>query len=154
LAGPEACSPPDARIGRQAATAGRSGASFWYPDARALCPRVHVCGGGSNVPGRGDLRQTLAGASKGVYRVFHIDVMVFHMKKTTLMIPEPLMRRLKVEAGRRNTTISALVERALRLLLEEQTDAAEARPLPSYTCGRPAVDVANRDALYDRMDRE
>lgn len=80
--------------------------------------------------------------------------MVFHMK-TTLVIPDPLMRRLKREAARQRTTISALVERALRLLLDEEARAtAEPPPLPVFSGGRPHVDVANREALYEAMERD
>jgi hypothetical protein len=78
--------------------------------------------------------------------------MVFHMK-TTLMIPDPLMRRLKREAARQRTTVSALVERALRLLLEEGEPVGPLRPLPRFHGGRPRVDVANREALYEAMER-
>jgi hypothetical protein len=78
--------------------------------------------------------------------------MVFHMK-TTLMIPDPLMRRLKREAARQRTTVSALVERALRLLLEEAQPAGPLLPLPRFHGGRPRVDVANREALYEAMER-
>jgi hypothetical protein len=81
------------------------------------------------------------------------DCMDFHMK-TTLMIPDPLMRRLKREAARQGTTISALVERALRLLLDERAPAAELPELPRFSCGRPSVDVANREALYQVMEQD
>jgi hypothetical protein len=78
--------------------------------------------------------------------------MVFHVK-TTLMIPDPLMRRLKREAARQRTTVSALVERALRLLLEEAEPVGPLAPLPRFHGGRPRVDVANREALYEAMER-
>ncbi|HUE96558.1 MAG TPA: ribbon-helix-helix protein, CopG family, partial [Longimicrobiaceae bacterium] len=81
-------------------------------------------------------------------------VMVFHMK-TTLQIPDPLMRRLKREAARQRTTLSTLVERALRMLLEADShDSAAAPPLPHFHGGRPLVDVANREALYQAMERD
>jgi Ribbon-helix-helix protein, copG family len=79
--------------------------------------------------------------------------MVFHMK-TTLIIPDPLLRRLKREAARQRTTVSALVERALRLLLEEEEAPSRTlAPLPRFHGGRPRVDVANREALYEAMER-
>jgi len=78
--------------------------------------------------------------------------MVFHMK-TTLIIPDPLMRRLKREAARQGTTISALVEQALRLLLEERLVPVEVPALPRFSCGRARVDVANREALYQVMEQ-
>ncbi len=80
--------------------------------------------------------------------------MVSHMK-TTLIIPDPLMRRLKREAARQRTTVSALVERALRLLLEgEEAPAGSLAPLPRFHGGRARVDVANREALYEVMERD
>lgn len=79
--------------------------------------------------------------------------MVFHMK-TTLIIPDPLLRRLKREAARQRTTVSALVERALRLLLEEEEAPPRSlAPLPRFHGGLPRVDVANREALYEAMER-
>jgi predicted transcriptional regulator len=74
--------------------------------------------------------------------------------KTTVVIPDALMGRLKQEAARGKTTMSELIERALRQLLEAeaQQQAPALTPLPSFNMGRPAVDVANRDALYDAME--
>ncbi len=78
--------------------------------------------------------------------------MVCHMK-TTLVIDDEIMRRLKAEAARRGTTISNLVESALRAMLEERADGApELPPLPSFDLGRPSVDVADRDALFQAME--
>ncbi|MGQ0562900.1 MAG: ribbon-helix-helix protein, CopG family [Gemmatimonadota bacterium] len=73
--------------------------------------------------------------------------------KTTLLIPDPLMRRLRREAARQRTTISALVERALRLMLDGARPAGPLPQLPSFAGGRPHVDVANREALYETMER-
>ena len=79
-------------------------------------------------------------------------LMVFHMK-TMLIIPDPSMRRLKREAARQRTTVSALVERTLRLLLEESEPTGPLAPLPRFHGGQPRVDVANREALYEAMER-
>jgi hypothetical protein len=77
--------------------------------------------------------------------------MVFHMK-TTLHIDDTVMRRLREEAARRGTTISALVEAALRQLLEVKAhDGDELPPLPSFDSGGSYVDLADRDALYRLM---
>jgi len=73
--------------------------------------------------------------------------------KTTLMIPDPLMRRLKREAARQRTTVSALDERAIRLLLEERELVGPLVPLPRFHGGRLRVDVANREALYEAIER-
>lgn len=108
--------------------------------------------------GRGEPAQhrvVLTGDPSGAFSLtpIHIGCMLFHMK-TTLVIPDPLMRELKREAARQRTTISALVERALRRLLQGEPAAPQLADLPRYPCGRPAVDVANREALYELMEQD
>lgn len=79
--------------------------------------------------------------------------MVFHMAKTTLVIDDQVMRRLRQEAARQGRTISELVEAALRLMLERgRTPVAALPPLPAFEGGRPLVDVADREALYQAME--
>ncbi len=77
--------------------------------------------------------------------------MVSHMK-TTLNIDDQVMKRLRREAARLDTTMSELVETALRRLLTPQHSAVPLPPLPTFHAGRTRVDVANRDTLYDQMD--
>ena len=78
--------------------------------------------------------------------------MVIHMK-TTLIIDDRIMRRLKVEAARRRTTVSSLVEAALRTLLDgPQTRKQEMPPLPAFDLGEARVDIANRESLYQAME--
>ncbi len=81
--------------------------------------------------------------------------MVFHMK-TTLNIDDSVMRRLREEAARRRTTISELVEAALRRILAETSPKADregTRPvLPTWRSGGPLVDVSNRAELYSAME--
>jgi hypothetical protein len=73
--------------------------------------------------------------------------------KTTLNIPAQLMRRLKQEAARRGTTMSSLVEGALRAFLDPKNDAVgNVAPLPVFHVGRSMVDVSDRDELYDVLD--
>jgi hypothetical protein len=76
--------------------------------------------------------------------------MIFHMK-TTLIIPDTLMRELKRRAARRGETLSAVVAEALRRGLDEPAPA-ELPPLPVHAMGRPLVDVADRDALLRAME--
>lgn len=73
--------------------------------------------------------------------------------KTTLVIDDEVMRRLRERAAREGRTISELVEAALRRLLQapQRTEA----PLPelsSFDGGRPRVDVPDREALYRAME--
>jgi hypothetical protein len=72
--------------------------------------------------------------------------------KTTLVIDDQIMIRLREEAARQGRTLSELVEAALRRMLEPQEKPAELPPLPVFHGGRPLVDVADRDALYQAME--
>jgi hypothetical protein len=72
--------------------------------------------------------------------------------KTTLVIDDQVMRRLKQEAARQGRTISEMVESALRHLLEPDTARAPIAELPTFRGGRELVDVADREALYRTMD--
>ncbi len=84
------------------------------------------------------------------------------MKKTTLNIDETVMARLKQEALRRKTTMGALVEAGIRRILAEGEGVAAGAPagagalpaLPVKAMGRPLVDVADRAALSELLDRE
>jgi plasmid stability protein len=77
--------------------------------------------------------------------------MLFHMK-TTLILPDHVVRELKRRAARRGETLSAIVAETLRKGLAQPQDAPVLEPLPTYNMGRPLVDVADRDALYRAMD--
>lgn len=80
--------------------------------------------------------------------------MVFHMK-TTLNIDEQVMRRLKQEAARTGKTMSELVEAGLRRVLAD-AEATGGQPLPrlpAWDSGGAKVDVADRDALLDAMEK-
>lgn len=79
--------------------------------------------------------------------------MVFRMK-TTLVIDDGVMRRLKEEAARTRSTISELVESALRRFLEAPDPKADddLPALPSFDSAGALVDVADREALYGAME--
>ena len=85
----------------------------------------------------------------------HTNHMVFHMK-TTLNIDDRVMQRLREAAARQGRTMSELVEAGLRRVLEESEDGGDQvrEPLPQWQSGGAHVDVANRDALHDRMDQD
>ena len=77
--------------------------------------------------------------------------------KTTLNIDDTVMQRLKEEAARRQTTMSALVEAGLRLILDTGSARPAERdlpPLPSWNGGAELVDLADRDALYEAMEAD
>ena len=78
--------------------------------------------------------------------------MVFHMK-TTLIINDEIMGRLREEAAKRKKNISELVEAALRRMLEEPPDEVkELPPMPEFDGRKMLVDVANRASLYQAME--
>lgn len=79
--------------------------------------------------------------------------MVCNMK-TTLNIDDTIMNRLRREAARQGKTMSELVEAALRLLLQTpgRKSKPKLRPLPTFHGGKPVVDIADRNALYDAME--
>ena len=77
--------------------------------------------------------------------------------KTTLNIEETVMQRLREEAARRGTTMSALVEAGLRRVLAapEVMDSPETLPpLPSWNGGEELVDISDREALYRALEEE
>ena len=81
--------------------------------------------------------------------------MVFHMK-TTLNIDDTVMKRLRQEAARRGTTMSALVEAGLRRVLDGETDEAaggnKLPKLPVWSSGGARIDLSNREELYLTME--
>ena len=72
--------------------------------------------------------------------------------KTTLILPDQLMRELKRRAAARGQTLSAVVEEALRKGLAPAERDVDVAPLPTHRMGRPRVDVADRDALQRAME--
>ena len=73
--------------------------------------------------------------------------------KTTLNIDDTVMRRLRHEAARQGRTMSEMVETALRLLLLPKTPQQSLKPLPRFRGGGALVDIADREALYEAMER-
>lgn len=76
--------------------------------------------------------------------------MVFHMKKTTLMIPDSLFRKLKQRAAERGETMSSLVTEFLRRGLEGRSARTKLPPLPTFRAGEILVELNDREAL-DRV---
>jgi len=82
----------------------------------------------------------------------HTMRMVSRMK-TTLNISDTTMSQLRQEAARQGRTMSELVEAALRMLLTKPKTEGTLPPLPEFHSGGARVNVANREALYDVMER-
>ncbi len=78
--------------------------------------------------------------------------------KTTLNIDDSVMQRLREEAARRGTTMSALVEAGLRRVLAPELPAADKAddppPLPTWNSGGHLVNIDDRDALYRAMEED
>jgi len=72
--------------------------------------------------------------------------------KTTLILPDHIVRELKRRAARRGETLPAVVAEAHRRGLAAPDAPRDLPPLPRYRMGRPMVDLADRDALYRAMD--
>lgn len=80
--------------------------------------------------------------------------MIFHMR-TTIVIDDELFRELKKRAAEENRTLSEVTQEALRrgLLRREAARRSRRIRLPSFAMGRPAVDLADRNQLFDVLDR-
>jgi hypothetical protein len=79
--------------------------------------------------------------------------MIFHMR-TTLIIDDDLFRRLKRLAAQENRTLSEVTQEVLRRGLRDLPKPRRgAVKLPTFSLGRPLVDVADRDQLYEVLDR-
>lgn len=74
--------------------------------------------------------------------------------RTTLNLDDRLMRAAKREAAARGTTLTALIEGALRAeLAPAPARAGYALELPVVEGRRePSVDISDRDALYKALD--
>lgn len=70
--------------------------------------------------------------------------------KTTLILPDNLVRALKRRAADRGTTLSEVVAEALRRGLAKETESP-LLPLPVHSLGAARVDIADRDALAQAM---
>ena len=72
--------------------------------------------------------------------------------KVALNIEATLMKRLRVEAARRGTTIDALVEAGLEHVLAAPDSGLRSvdglPPLPTWRSGGTKVNIASRDELY------
>lgn len=71
--------------------------------------------------------------------------------KTTLMLPDNLVRAIRRRAAERGTTLSQIVAEALARGLEAGP-ATTVVPLPTHRMGKPLVDLADRNALLDAIE--
>ncbi len=72
--------------------------------------------------------------------------------KTTLEIPDGLMRDLKEKAAREGKTMSELVEGALRTMLEQPPEQKKLPPMPTFDSGGFFMNIDSRAEYLDAMD--
>jgi hypothetical protein len=72
--------------------------------------------------------------------------------KATIVIDDGVFVRVKHEAARRKSTISSVIESAVRQSLDPKPMTKRLRRLPAFHRGKELVDVADRDALYTAME--
>lgn len=80
--------------------------------------------------------------------------MNFHMR-TTLVIDDALFRELKRRAAEQKRTLSQVTQETLRRGLAPVRSSKRRKRvrLPSFALGRPKVDLADRDQIFDVLDR-
>jgi hypothetical protein len=72
--------------------------------------------------------------------------------KTTLEIPEGVMRELKAKAARDGKTMSELVEAALRTFLDERPERTALPPMPTFRSGGFLMNIDSRAEYLDALD--
>lgn len=74
--------------------------------------------------------------------------------KTTLVLDDALVERVRERAKERGVSMSSVVEEAIVRMLAEPAALATWEPndLPSFPMGPFLVDITDREALYDAMD--
>lgn len=88
-----------------------------------------------------------------VWMVFRRGSMFFRMK-TTLILPDPVYRKLKRLATERGETLSHLVTELLRRGLAYPPERSDLPDLPSRRVGEILVDLDDREELYRVLDEE
>jgi hypothetical protein len=112
----------------------------------------------AGVPLTSPRRDRLAGEllSNTHCRIYGYLILLSHMK-TTLDMDDDLMRRAKQQAAADGVTLRTFVEDALRarMLPANPKRAPFKLTLPVIEGhAPPAVDIADREALYDLMERQ
>jgi hypothetical protein len=75
--------------------------------------------------------------------------------RTTLVIDDELIRELKRRAAEENRTLSDVTQETLRRGLARARPSRRRRrvKVPTFAMGEPRIDVADRDQLYEILDR-
>lgn len=78
------------------------------------------------------------------------------IRRTTVALDEITFERVLEMARRQGRTFQECVNELLRVGLEAvgSRGNSPSAPLPVFDLGEPAVDLGDRDALYDLMERD
>jgi hypothetical protein len=80
--------------------------------------------------------------------------MISSMKRTTLILSDRRLAEVKRVAADRGQTISAVVDEFLAEgVRRAKAPKGKLEPLPIFRMGEASVNIADRDRLYDVMDR-
>jgi hypothetical protein len=80
-------------------------------------------------------------------------------ERTTVRLPEELLRRAKRKAANEGSTLTALIEDGLRRVLSERGAPAKAKRISPRVCSAtggvlPGIDLSNSAALQEMDDLE
>ncbi len=80
--------------------------------------------------------------------------MIFHIKRTTLVLDERQFSELKKLAAAERRTLSSVTEEILRVGLSarRQRRTRKLARLPAWNMGKPKADLSDRNALYEAME--
>jgi len=76
------------------------------------------------------------------------------MKRTTLILASECLAKLKILAAKEKRTLSSLVDEFLREGLRKRTErkpVLKSFILPSFSLGKPRVNLSDRDQLEEVM---
>ena len=77
------------------------------------------------------------------------------MHRTTLALDERILERIRARARMEKRTVQDCVNELLRIGLEHQdASGRQLPPWPSFDLGGALIDLGDRDALYDILDRD
>jgi len=81
--------------------------------------------------------------------------MISNMKRTTLILHDRRLAELKSLAAERGETLSAVVDEFLADgIRRSRAPKRRAARLPVFNMGEPRVNIADRDQLWELMERE
>jgi hypothetical protein len=79
-------------------------------------------------------------------------------ERTTVRLPEALVRQAKRKAAAEGSTLTALIEEGLRLVVAEKPKGKTKRVLPPYSDATggpmPGIDISDSAALQEMDDLE